>query len=197
MRYEVETTSRSARTTRPRSSHPRTFTSLLAPEMASLAQAQLQGAAPRTPRTPGRRPAGHLPGQRQLARWSGTAEVLRPAVIEAVPSIIVIAHNHPVGGSAHAQPGGTWLMHAGSCPKRPSCWGSSCVDHIVIGRGPLRQPQGAGPHGLSPHPAWSCLSSDRAGVAPSGFSRTRRRSPAHRLSTLTTKGDSPCSQPTP
>ena len=75
------------------------------------------------------------------------AEVLRPAVIEAVPSII-ISHNQPQPGP-DAQPGGRG-HHQGDFPggKAPGHRASGPCRHR---RGEVHQPQGAGPHGLTLH----------------------------------------------
>ena len=58
------------------------------------------------------------------------AEVLRPAVIEAVPSII-ISHNHP--SATTQRPARRTRPSRGSWPRRASSWGIELLDHVVIG----------------------------------------------------------------
>ena len=94
MRYQVETQPERPSGDLPTISCPDDVRRLLGPEMAPLAQEQLRVLLLDT--------KNHVVGQRVIYQGNvssaivRTAEVFRPAVIEAVPSIIV-SHNHPSG----------------------------------------------------------------------------------------------------
>ena len=92
MRYQVETQPERSSDDLPVISCPDDVRRLLGPEMAPLAQEQLRVLLLDT--------KNHVVGQRVIYQGNvssaivRTAEVFRPAVMEAVPSIIV-SHNHP------------------------------------------------------------------------------------------------------
>ena len=92
MRYQVETQPERPTGDLPAISCPDDVRRLLGPEMAPLAQEQLRVLLLDT--------KNHVVGQRVIYQGNVSsaivraAEVFRPAVIEAVPSIIV-SHNHP------------------------------------------------------------------------------------------------------
>ena len=92
MRYQVETQPERPTGDLPVISCPDDVRRLLGPEMAPLAQEQLRVLLLDT--------KNHVVGQRVIYQGNVSsaivraAEVFRPAVIEAVPSIIV-SHNHP------------------------------------------------------------------------------------------------------
>ena len=92
MRYQVETQPERPTGYLPIISCPDDVRRLLGPEMAPLAQEQLRVLLLDT--------KNHVVGQRVIYQGNvssaivRTAEVFRPTVIEAVPSIIV-SHNHP------------------------------------------------------------------------------------------------------
>ena len=92
MRYQVETQPERSTGDLPVISCPEDVRRLLGPEMAPLAQEQLRVLLLDT--------KNHVVGQRVIYQGNvssaivRTAEVFRPAVIAAVPSIIV-SHNHP------------------------------------------------------------------------------------------------------
>ena len=92
MRYQVETQPERPTGDLPAISCPQDVYRLLGPEMAPLAQEQLRVLLLDT--------KNQVLGQRVVYQGNVNsaivrpAEVLRPAVIEAVPSII-ISHNHP------------------------------------------------------------------------------------------------------
>ena len=92
MRYEVETQPERPTGDLPAISCPEDVRRLLGPEMAPLAQEQLRVLLLNT--------RNQVMGQRVIYQGNVNssmirpAEVFRPAVIEAVPSII-ISHNHP------------------------------------------------------------------------------------------------------
>ena len=94
MRYQVETQPERPSGDLPVISCPDDVRRLLGPEMAPLAQEQLRVLLLDT--------KNHVVGQRVIYQGNvssaivRTAEVFRPAVIEAVPGIIV-SHNHPSG----------------------------------------------------------------------------------------------------
>ena len=126
VRYDVAT--------RPEGSHelpviscPEDVRRLLGPEMAPLAQEQLRVLLLDT--------KNHVMGQRVIYQGNVSsaiirpAEVLRPAVIEAVPSIIV-SHNHPSGDPTPSPEDAAItreLVQAGKL------LGIELLDHIVIG----------------------------------------------------------------
>ena len=92
MRYEIETQPERPTGDLPVISCPDDVHRLLGPEMAPLAQEQLRVLLLDT--------RNHVVGQRVIYQGNVSsaivrnAEVFRPAVMEAVPSIIV-SHNHP------------------------------------------------------------------------------------------------------
>ncbi len=92
MRYQVETQPERPTGDLPTISCPDDVRRLLGPEMAPLAQEQLRVLLLNT--------KNQVMGQRVIYQGNvssaivQTAEVFRPAVVEAVPSIIV-SHNHP------------------------------------------------------------------------------------------------------
>ena len=94
MRYQVETQPERPTGDLPIISCPDDVRRLLGPEMAPLAQEQLRVLLLDT--------KNHVVGQRVIYQGNvssaivRSAEVFRPAVIEAVPGIIV-SHNHPSG----------------------------------------------------------------------------------------------------
>ena len=144
MRYEVETQPERPEDP-PAINCPDDVRRLLGPEMSGLAQEQLRVLLLNTKNL--------VVGQRVVYQGNVNssmirpAEVLRPAVMEAVPSII-ISHNHPSqdptpqpGGRSHHKGAGAGGQAAGHRDARSR-------RHR---RGQVRQPQGAGPHGLMLH----------------------------------------------
>ena len=131
MRYEVETQPKRPEDP-PSISCPQDVYRLLGPEMAQLAQEQLRVLLLDT--------KNNVVGQRVVYQGNVSsaivrpAEVLRPAVIEAVPSIIV-SHNHPSADPTPSPedaaitredfPGGKAPGHRASGPCRPSAGRSS------------------------------------------------------------------------
>ena len=99
MRYEVETQPERPREDLPTINCPEDVRRLLGPEMSQLAQEQLRVLLLNT--------KNNVVGQRVIYQGNVNssvvrpAEVLRPAVLEAVPSII-ISHNHPSGAPRSA-----------------------------------------------------------------------------------------------
>ena len=108
---------------------PRDVHTLLAPEMSQLAQEQLRVLLLDI--------KNHVVGQRII--YQGTvnsadvrpAEVLRPAVVEAVPNIIV-SHNHPSGDPTPSPEDAACTRNLAQAAK---LLGIELVDHIVIGAG--------------------------------------------------------------
>ena len=100
---------------------------LLGPEMSQLAQEQLRVLLLNT--------KNNVVGQRVVYQGNvnscqlRTAEVLRPAVIEAVPSIIV-AHNHP---SADPSPSPEDVLITRKLKQAAELLDIELLDHIVIG----------------------------------------------------------------
>ena len=100
---------------------------LLAPEMSALAQEQLRVLLIDT--------KGQVVGQRVIYQGNissaivRTAEVFRPAVIEAVPSVIV-AHNHP---SKDPDPSPEDVMITRKLKQAAELLDIELLDHIVIG----------------------------------------------------------------
>ena len=126
MRYEVET--QPERTDDPPSIiTPDDVHKLLAPEMAPLAQEQLRVLLLNTKNV--------VVGQRVVYQGNISsaivrpAEVLRPAVVEAVPSIIV-SHNHP---SADPTPSPEDVAVTRELSQAAKLLGVELLDHIVIG----------------------------------------------------------------
>ena len=126
MRYEVET--QPERPDDPPSIiTPDDVHKLLAPEMAPLAQEQLRVLLLNTKNV--------VVGQRVVYQGNISsaivrpAEVLRPAVVEAVPSIIV-SHNHP---SADPTPSPEDVAVTRELSQAAKLLGVELLDHIVIG----------------------------------------------------------------
>ena len=127
MRYEVET--QPERTGRELLSIgcPEDVWRLLGPEMAPLAQEQLRVLLMNT--------KNEVLGQRVIYQGNVSsavvrpAEVLRPAVMEAVPSII-ICHNHP---SHDPTPSPEDARLTRDLLKAAKLLGIDLLDHVVIG----------------------------------------------------------------
>ena len=126
MRYEVET--QPERPDDPPSiTTPGDVHKLLAPEMSGLAQEQLRVLLIDTKKV--------VVGQRVVYQGNVNsaivrpAEVLRPAVVEAVPSIIV-AHNHP---SKDPTPSPEDVACTRELSQAAKLLGVELLDHIVIG----------------------------------------------------------------
>ena len=102
---------------------------LLGPEMSALAQEQLRVLLLDT--------HNNVIGQRVVYQGNVSssivraAEVLRPAVVEAVPAI-AIAHNHP-SGSADPSPQDVHITR--KLKQAADLLDIELVDHVVIGRG--------------------------------------------------------------
>ena len=127
MRYEVETHPERPGGELPAISCPEDVRRLLAPEMASLAQEQLRVLLLNT--------KNHVVGQRVIYQGNVNssvvrpAEVLRPAVIEAVPAVIV-SHNHPSGDPT---PSPEDAAITGKLFQAAKLLGIDLLDHVVIG----------------------------------------------------------------
>ncbi len=127
MRYEVETQPERPREDLPAINCPEDVRRLLAPEMAPLAQEQLRVLLLNT--------RNQVLGQRVIYQGNVNssmirpAEVLRPAVIEAVPSII-ISHNHP---SQDPTPSPEDAAITRELAQAGKLLGIELLDHIVIG----------------------------------------------------------------
>ena len=126
MRYEVET--QPERPDGPPSIiTPKDVHTLLAPEMAGLAQEQLRVLLLDI--------KNNVVGQRVVYQGNVNsaivrpAEVLRPAVVEAVPSIIV-SHNHPSGDPTPSPEDVACTKELSQAAK---LLGVELLDHIVIG----------------------------------------------------------------
>ena len=126
MRYEVET--QPERPDDPPSiTTPADVHTLLAPEMSGLAQEQLRVLLLNTKNV--------VVGQRVVYQGNISsaivrpAEVLRPAVIEAVPSIMV-SHNHPSGDPTPSPEDVACTKELSQAAK---LLGVELMDHIVIG----------------------------------------------------------------
>ena len=121
MRYEVETQPSAPRRTRPPSAAPRTFTGCWGRRWRNWPRSSFGCCYLDT--------KNNVVGQRVVYQGNVSsaivrpAEVLRPAVIEAVPSIIV-SHNHP--SVTTRRPARRTQPSRGSWRRRPSCWASSC-----------------------------------------------------------------------
>ena len=106
---------------------PKDTYDLLAPEMAPLHQEQLRVLLLNTKNV--------VVGQRVVYQGNVNssivrpAEVLRPAVVEAVPSII-IAHNHPSGDPT---PSPEDIAITRDITKAGKLLGIDLLDHVVIG----------------------------------------------------------------
>ena len=127
MRYEVETQPERPKGDLPAINCPEDVRRLLGPEMAPLAQEQLRVLLLNT--------RNQVVGQRVVYQGNVNssmirpAEVLRPAVIEAVPSII-ISHNHPSGDPTPSGPDAAITRELAQAGK---LLGIELLDHIVIG----------------------------------------------------------------
>ena len=126
MRYDVET--QPERSDDPPSiTTPKDVHSLLGPEMSRLAQEQLRVLLLDI--------KNNVVGQRIIyvgnvnSSIVRPAEVLRPAVIEAVPSIIV-SHNHPSGDPTPSPEDVACTRELAQAAK---LLGIELLDHIVIG----------------------------------------------------------------
>ncbi len=126
MRYEVETQSERPEDP-PSISCPDDVLRLLGPEMSGLAQEQLRVLLLNTKNL--------VVGQRVVYQGNVNssivrpAEVLRPAVIEAVPSII-ISHNHP---SQDPTPSPEDVAVTRELAQAAKLLGVELLDHVVIG----------------------------------------------------------------
>ncbi len=126
MRYEVETQPKRPEDP-PSISCPDDVRLLLGPEMSGLAQEQLRVLLLNTKNL--------VVGQRVVYQGNVNssivrpAEVLRPAVIEAVPSII-ISHNHP---SQDPTPSPEDVAVTRELSQAAKLLGIELLDHVVIG----------------------------------------------------------------
>ena len=126
MSYEVETQPEAPEDP-PAINCPEDVRRLLGSEMASLAQEQQRVLLLNTKNL--------VVGQRVIYQGNvnssmvRTAEVFRPAVIEAVPSIIV-SHNHPSGDPT---PSGPDVSITRDIAEAGKLLGVELLDHIVIG----------------------------------------------------------------
>ena len=127
MRYEVETQPERPTGDLPAINCPEDVRRLLGPEMAPLAQEQLRVLLLNT--------KNQVLGQRVVYQGNVNssmirpAEVLRPAVIEAVPSII-ISHNHP---SQDPTPSPEDAAITRELAQAGKLLGIELLDHVVIG----------------------------------------------------------------
>ena len=127
MRYEVETQPERPTGDLPAINCPEDVRRLLGPEMAPLAQEQLRVLLLNTKNL--------VVGQRVIYQGNVNsaivrpAEVLRPAVIEAVPSII-ISHNHP---SQDPTPSPEDVAITRELTQAAKLLGIELLDHVVIG----------------------------------------------------------------
>ncbi len=127
MRYEVETQTERTNGDPPSIGCPEDVRRLLAPEMAPLAQEQLRVLLMNT--------KNKVVGQRVIYQGNVSsavvrpAEVLRPAVMEAVPSII-ICHNHP---SHDPTPSPEDARLTRDMVKAAKLLGIDILDHVIIG----------------------------------------------------------------
>ena len=126
MRYEVATRPEGPEDP-PSITTPRDVHDLLGPEMSALAQEQLRVLLLNT--------KSLVVGQRVIYQGNVNssmvrpAEVLRPAVVEAVPSII-ISHNHPSGDPS---PSPEDVSITRELTQAAKLLGVELLDHIVIG----------------------------------------------------------------
>ena len=127
VRYEVETQPERPKGDLPVINCPDDVRRLLGPEMAPLAQEQLRVLLLNT--------RNEVVGQRVVYQGNVNssivrpAEVLRPAVVESVPSIIV-CHNHPSGDPT---PSPEDVMITKELAAAGKLLGVELLDHIVIG----------------------------------------------------------------
>ena len=126
MRYEVETQPEHPETP-PAINCPQDIYDLLGPEMSALAQEQLRVLLLNARNV--------VVGQRVVYQGNVSstivrpAEVLRPAVIEAVPGIIV-SHNHP---SRDPTPSPEDVAITRDLTQAAKLLGVELLDHVVIG----------------------------------------------------------------
>ncbi len=127
VRYEVETQPERPKGDLPTINRPEDVRTLLGPEMAPLAQEQLRVLLLNT--------RNNVVGQRVVYQGNVNssmirpAEVLRPAVMEAVPSIIV-CHNHPSQDPTPSQEDAAITRELAQAGK---LLGIELLDHVVIG----------------------------------------------------------------
>ncbi len=127
MRYQVETQPERPTGDLPIISCPDDVRRLLGPEMAPLAQEQLRVLLLDT--------KNHVVGQRVIYQGNvssaivRTAEVFRPAVMEAVPCIIV-SHNHPSGDPTPSPEDAALTRELVQAGKLLDI---ELLDHVVIG----------------------------------------------------------------
>ena len=127
MRYEVETQPERPEGDLPAINCPEDVRRLLGPEMSVLAQEQLRVLLLNT--------RNLVVGQRVIYQGNVNssmvrpAEVLRPAVLEAVPSIIV-SHNHPSGDPTPSPEDAAITRELTQAAK---LLGVELLDHVVIG----------------------------------------------------------------
>ena len=142
MRYEVSTRPEGPEDP-PSIGCSRDVYDLLGPEMSRLAQEQLRVLLMDT--------QNNVLGQRVVYQGNvnssvvRAAEVLRHAVLEAVPAII-ISHNHP---SRNPDPSPEDVLITRKLKQAAKLLDIELLDHVVIGGKRFVQPQGAGPHGLT------------------------------------------------
>ena len=126
MRYEVSTRPEGPEES-PSIGCPGDVYDLLGPEMSKLAQEQLRVLLLNT--------RNNVVGQRVIYQGNVNssmvrpAEVLRPAVLEAVPSIIV-SHNHPSGDPTPSPEDAAITRELAQAGK---LLGVELLDHVVIG----------------------------------------------------------------
>ena len=126
VRYEVATRTEGPENP-PSIGSPHDVHSLLGPEMSALAQEQLRVLLIDT--------KSQVVGQRVVYQGNvnssmvRTAEVFRPAVIEAVPSVIVV-HNHP---SRDPDPSPDDVMITRKLKQAAELLDIDLLDHVVIG----------------------------------------------------------------
>ena len=127
LRYGVESQPAGAETDRPTIHCPDDVRRLLAPEMAGLAQEQVRVLLLDS--------RHQVVGQRVIyqgnvnAAMVRPAEVLRPAVVAAIPHVI-ICHNHPSGDPT---PSADDTALTRQMVEAASLLGIQIVDHVVIG----------------------------------------------------------------
>ena len=127
VRYEVETQPERPKGDLPVINCPDDVRRLLGPEMAPLAQEQLRVLLLNT--------KNEVVGQRVVYQGNVNssivrpAEVLRPAVVESVPSIIV-CHNHPSGDPTPSPEDVAITKELAAAGK---LLGVELLDHVVIG----------------------------------------------------------------
>ena len=128
VRYEIETQPARPAGALPVVSSPEDVRLLLQPEMSGLAQEQMRVLLLDT--------KNRVLGQRVIYQGNissltiRTAEVFRPAVVEAVPSIIV-AHNHPSGDPEPSPEDAAVTRELAAAGRLLDI---ALLDHVVIGR---------------------------------------------------------------